>query len=97
LAYLIFESKWTQKDALAYLTTKRAIVNPNMTFMAQLINFHKRLYEESFNSITTSPRVFLVNSHEMEDAERIVPKMVRHFIRLILFLVNGKLVFWKSE
>jgi hypothetical protein len=44
--------------------------------MAQLINFYKRLYEEAFSSITTSPRVFIVNSHEPEDAFRIVPKML---------------------
>mmetsp|Transcript_23034 Transcript_23034/g.22397 ORF Transcript_23034/g.22397 Transcript_23034/m.22397 type:complete len:177 (+) Transcript_23034:1561-2091(+) len=46
-----------------------------MTFMAQLINFHKRLYEE-FNSITTSPRVFLINSHQPEDPLRVVPRML---------------------
>jgi hypothetical protein len=39
--------------------------------------FHKRLFEESFNSVPTCPRVFAICSHELEDPERIVAKMVR--------------------
>jgi len=61
---------------MQYLLSKRAIVNPNMTFIAQLILFHKRLFEEAFNSVPTMPRVFAICSHELEDPERIVPKMV---------------------
>ena len=42
-----------------------------MTFMAQLIWFHKRLYSDSVESIPVSPRVFLVSSHQTEDPYRI--------------------------
>lgn len=41
-----------------------------MTFHAQLIWFHKRLYN-SFDSIPVNPRVFLVSSHQPEDPFKI--------------------------
>ncbi len=34
LAYLIFEKKLTYNDGLSYLTSRRQVANPNMTFMA---------------------------------------------------------------
>lgn len=46
-----------------------------MTFMGQLIWFHKRLYGPSFESLPVSPRVFLVCSHQPEDPFRISCKL----------------------
>ena len=66
----------TYQEGLNYITDRRQVANPNMTFMAQLIQFYKRLYENRFESIPTSPRVFVICSHEQEDPWRIVPKML---------------------
>jgi hypothetical protein len=53
----------TFQEGLTYLKEKRPIANPNMTFIAQLIWFYKRLFEESFESVPISPRVFMIGSH----------------------------------
>jgi hypothetical protein len=47
-----------------------------MTFIAQLICFYKRLFEQSFDSVPVSPRVFMIGSHQPEDPELIVSIMV---------------------
>ena len=46
-----------------------------MTFMAQLIWFHKRLYGNSIDNIPVSPRVFLVSSHQPEDPFKITCRL----------------------
>lgn len=76
LAYLIYSRKITFNDGLAYLKEKRPVANPNMTFIAQLICFYKRLFEESFDSVPVSPRVFMLGSHQPEDPELIVSILV---------------------
>jgi len=57
------------------MRTKRPIVNPNMSFIAQLVNFHKRLYAD-FNSVITNPRVFAVCSLQPEQPKVIVCKLI---------------------
>jgi hypothetical protein len=47
-----------------------------MTFIAQLIQWYKRLYDTNFDSLQLSPRVFLVASHQTEDPELIAPRLV---------------------
>jgi len=42
-----------------------------MSFMAQLIWFHKRLYSSNFDDIKMYPRIFLVSSHQPEDPYKI--------------------------
>jgi len=60
------------EDGLKFIKEKRRIANPNMTFMAQLIWFYKRLYDRNnINSLPVSPRVFLVTSHNPEDPFKI--------------------------
>ena len=49
------------KTAESLVKKKRAIACPNNGFMVELIQFHKRLYED-YNSLS-SPRVFLISSH----------------------------------
>ena len=71
------------QDRFNYLKERRPIVNPNMTFIAQLICYYKRLYEESFESVPVSPRVFVVSSHELEDPEYIICRMVNTFFNVI--------------
>ena len=67
---------------------KRPVANPNMTFIAQLICFYKRLFEESFSSVPVNPRIFSIGSHEIEDKEKIVARMVITYI--LTLIVNGK-------
>jgi protein-tyrosine phosphatase len=76
LAYLIYKQKMTFNEGLTYIKERRPVANPNMTFIAQLICFYKRLFESSFDSVPTSPRVFMLGSHQPEDPERIVSILV---------------------
>eukprot|EP00347_Sterkiella_histriomuscorum_P011735 403371304 len=76
LAYLIYSQKLSYQDSFNFLKERRAIANPNMTFIAQLLQFHKRLFSENFESLPVSPRVFIVSSHEIEDPERIICRMM---------------------
>jgi predicted protein tyrosine phosphatase len=63
LAYMIKTEGITYNDGYMRLKARRQCVNPNMTFIAQLVWFYKRLYEPSFDSLPVNPRVFLVVSH----------------------------------
>lgn len=71
LCYMIFTQKITLEDGLKNIRDRRQIANPNMTFMAQLIWFYKRLYGAQFDTIPVNPRVFLVSSHQPEDPYKI--------------------------
>ncbi len=42
-AYLMFKNHWTRDDALAYLRTKRPIVNPNPAFMELLKQYEDEI------------------------------------------------------
>jgi hypothetical protein len=66
----------TFNEGLSYLKERRPIANPNMTFIAQLICFYKRLFETSFESVPISPRVFMICSHQPEDPELIVSILI---------------------
>ena len=76
LCYLIYKEKLTFNEALSLIKDRRPVANPNMTFIAQLICFYKRLYEDSFDSVPVSPRVFMIGSHQPEDPELIVSILV---------------------
>jgi len=47
-----------------------------MTFIAQLIQWYKRLYDTNFDCLQLSPRVFLVASHQAEDPDCIVARLI---------------------
>ena len=47
-----------------------------MTFIAQLVWFYKRLHDPNFDCLPVNPRVFLVASHEIEDPNRIVARLL---------------------
>lgn len=51
-------------------------MNPNLNFVTQLIQFHKRVFDSNFESLPVSPRVFLVSSHEPEDQNYIVCRLL---------------------
>jgi hypothetical protein len=75
-AYKIFTEKCTYQEASSQVKERRQCANPNMTFIAQLIQWYKRLYDTNFDSLQLSPRVFLVASHQTEDPELIAPRLV---------------------
>ena len=44
LAYLMYKNKWSVQDALAFVMSKRPIVNPNYGFIVQLYNLQDKLH-----------------------------------------------------
>jgi len=46
LAYLLHE-KWTLKNAILHVRSKRSVINPNNGFMRQLITYEKDLYKQT--------------------------------------------------
>lgn len=108
---MIFTNKTTLDDGLNFIRERRQIANPNMTFMAQLIWFYKRLYGNSIDSIPVNPRVFLVSSHQPEDPFRIACRLTmenlymnnetsKRFDPRAVFIVQGPsnvpLYIWKG-
>jgi len=75
MAYLIFDKKMTYNGAFELLQASRPVANPNLNFIAQLMWWHKRLYEP-FNSIPVSPRVYAVGSHQIEQPGYIVCRLL---------------------
>jgi hypothetical protein len=75
LAFKIFTERITYEQAYNVVKAKRACINPNMTFITQLIWFHKRLYDANFDCLPVIPRVYLVSSHEREDSKNIVARL----------------------
>lgn len=87
MAYLIFKFKYTYDQAfaqvrlagkefnLSQLKKCRAVTSPNTGFIVQLLHFYKRLYEP-IEDFPMAPKVFCVGSHERENQERIVAKLV---------------------
>lgn len=79
MSYLILVRGYDYKEAFDFMQAKRQVINPNLSFITQLMWFHKRLYQP-FDSIPVNPRVFIVCSHEREDPLKIVAKlMMEHF------------------
>jgi hypothetical protein len=76
IAYKIFTERCTYNEAYEELKSKRDCINPNMTFIAQLVWFQKRLFESNFDCLPVNPRVFLVCSHAPEDPNRVVAKLL---------------------
>ena len=74
IAYIIFKLGYDYKKAELFVKQKRGIACPNNGFMVELIQFHKRLYED-FNSLP-HPRVFLVSSHSKETPQLITARLV---------------------
>jgi hypothetical protein len=85
-------------------------VNPNMTFIAQLVTFYKRLYEESFDALTVSPRVFLVSSATPDDPFRITCRLLMDDLYqgrstdrtldprgMFIIMSKNKLYLWKGS
>lgn len=74
IAYLIFKLGYDYKKAEQYVKQRRGIACPNNGFMVELIQFHKRLYEDYLS--LPSPRVFLVSSHSKETPSLTTARMV---------------------
>mmetsp|Transcript_1943 Transcript_1943/g.3363 ORF Transcript_1943/g.3363 Transcript_1943/m.3363 type:complete len:240 (+) Transcript_1943:1781-2500(+) len=76
LCYMIFTQKVTLDDGLKFIRERRQIANPNMTFIAQLIWFYKRLYNQQAEALPVNPRVWLISSHQPEDPFRITCRLI---------------------
>jgi len=76
MAYLMKTQGIKWENGFEFMRSKRPIVNPNMSFIAQLVTFNKRLYSADFDSINTNPRVFAVCSLQVEQPKVIVCKMI---------------------
>lgn len=51
LAYLMYKNKWSVQEALAFVRSKRPIINPNYGFISQLYNLQSTLHalDENLN------------------------------------------------
>jgi hypothetical protein len=76
IAYLIFVERMSYNDGYTLVRGRRACANPNMAFITQLNQWYKRLLEPSFESIRKEPRVFMINSHAVEDPQRVVARFL---------------------
>ena len=74
IAYLIFSQKKSYAQAEEQLKKARGVANPNIGFIAQLMNFEKRVHH-SFDALNT-PRIFCVGSHQKETPQTLVVRMV---------------------
>ena len=76
IAYLMFSEGVTYEEGYQRVKERRACANPNMTFIQQLMWFEKRLQSPNFFSIAVNPRVFCLMSHQENDPQRIVCKLM---------------------
>jgi hypothetical protein len=76
IAYIIFKYGYDYKKAESFVKQKRVIACPNNGFMVELIQFHKRLYED-FEALP-SPRVFLVSSHSKQTPHIVTARMIKY-------------------
>jgi|JI6StandDraft_1071083.scaffolds.fasta_scaffold13545_2 protein-tyrosine phosphatase len=76
IAYVMFVYKYDYKKAEAFVKQKRGVASPNNGFMVELIQFHKRLYED-FDSLP-QPRIYLVSSHCKETPQIITARLLKH-------------------
>jgi hypothetical protein len=74
LAFIIFKYGYDYKKAELFVKQKRPIACPNNGFMVELIQFHKRLYDDL--SSLPSPRVFLLSAHSPETPALTTARMV---------------------
>lgn len=75
IAYIIFKYGYDYKKAESFVKQKRAIACPNNGFMVELIQFHKRLYDD-YDALS-KPRVFLVSSHSKETPHILTARMLK--------------------
>ncbi|CAG9322140.1 unnamed protein product [Blepharisma stoltei] len=75
LAYIIFKRKRPYDLVIKEAKQKRGVCSPNVSFEIQLMWWHKRLFE-NFDSLSISPRVFAICSHEIEQPRRIVARLL---------------------
>jgi hypothetical protein len=75
IAYIIFKKAKTFQEALEEVQKCRPVANPNIMFSAQLLWWHMRLYKE-YTALPVIPRVFVIGSHQVEDPEYIVARLL---------------------
>jgi hypothetical protein len=75
IAYIILKNGLDYNEAFEYMNQRREVINPNIGFIAQLMLFRKKLYG-TFKDLPVNPRVYTVCSHQREDPNRIVAKLM---------------------
>jgi len=75
LSYLMFKEKITFEEGCSRVRDLRGVSNPNMGFTVQLLQWYKRLYE-SYDQIKVTPRIFAIGSHQVEQADKVVARML---------------------
>jgi len=75
LAYMIYKQKDTFETVFTQTRAKRSISSPNFGFQVQLIQWYKRLFDP-FESLTISPRVFAVGSHQIEQPHKVICRLL---------------------
>lgn len=76
IAFIIFKYGYDYKKAEQFVKQKRPIACPNNGFMVELIQFHKRLYEDLHS--LPSPRVFLLSAHSKETPALLTARLIKH-------------------
>ncbi len=84
IAYLIYAKKMNYDEAFTFVQDKRSISCPNLGFSIQLQNFYQRLYDGPEN-YRLNPKIFSVGSFQIEQAEKIVCRIVN--LNLNFFLI----------
>ena len=64
IAYMILTEGITYNQGYKRVKDRRACANPNLKFIQQLMWFEKRLQDTNFRSLTVSPRIFCLMSHQ---------------------------------
>ena len=54
---------------------ERGIVSPNLGFVVQLMTFYQRVFE-GYPKLLVQPKVFAVSSHQLEDPQTIVARLL---------------------
>lgn len=75
LAYIIFKRKQSFEQVFANAKNTRGICSPNIGFQVQLIWWYKRLCED-YESVPVTPRVFAIGSHQKEQPNTIVARLL---------------------
>lgn len=75
-----------------------------MAFIAQLNQWWKRLFDPNFESIKKEPRIFLINSHQVEDPQRVVSRFLLENLYIgkstkvldprFFFIIHSKTKLW---
>jgi hypothetical protein len=80
MAYIMFTQRLNFDDAFNHIKGKRGVANPNIGFVAQLMNFYNRIMG-NFEALPV--RVYAIGSHQVETPQYVVARMVKSNLNII--------------